>query len=112
VGASKADRKTLKRLTIDFYLDRKVLYKILFDETLLRYLNEADARKALREVYEQICSTHACGHIIARKIQRVSYFLMTLERNCIDYVTKCYKCQVYSDKINAPPVSLFNLTSP
>jgi hypothetical protein len=97
---------------MDFYLDKKVLDKRLFDETLLRYLNEADVRKALRGVHEEICSTHACGHIIARKIQTVSYFLMTLERNCIDYVRKCHKCQVYSDKINAPLASLFNLTSP
>jgi len=37
---------------------------------------------------------------------------MTLEKDCIDYVRKCHKCQVYSDKINALPAPLFNLTSP
>ena len=37
---------------------------------------------------------------------------MILENDCVDYVRKCHTCQVYSDKINAPLVPLFNLTSP
>jgi ribonuclease HI len=112
MGASKTDKKTLRRLAIDFYLDGEILYKRSFDGTLLRCLNEADARKALREVHEGICSTHASGHMIARKIQRAGYFWMTLEKDCIDYVRKCHKCQVYSDKVNMPPAPLFNLISP
>jgi hypothetical protein len=36
---------------------------------------------------------------------------MTIERDCIEYVTKCHKYQVYSDKINEAPTPLFNLTS-
>ncbi|XP_052312616.1 uncharacterized protein LOC112328848 [Populus trichocarpa] len=112
VGASKTDKKTLRRLATDFYLDGEILYKRSFDGTLLRCLNEADARKALREVHEGICSTHASGHMIARKIQRAGYFWMTLEKDCIDYVRKCHKCQVYSDKVNMPPAPLFNLISP
>jgi len=43
--------------------------------TLLRCLNETDARNALREVYEGICLTHANGHMIARKIQKGWLFL-------------------------------------
>jgi len=52
VGASKMDRKTLRRVAMDFYLDREILYKRLFDRTLLRWLNETDAKNALREVYK------------------------------------------------------------
>jgi hypothetical protein len=74
VGASKADRKTLRRLAMDFYLDGEVLYKRSFDGTLQRCLNEANARIALQEVHKGICSTHVSGHMIARKIQRVGYF--------------------------------------
>ncbi|XP_073264252.1 uncharacterized protein [Populus alba] len=72
---------------------------------------EYEAKNTLREVHEGICSTHASGQVMARKIQRAGYFWMTLEKDCIDYVRKCHKCQVYSDKINAPPAPLFNLTS-
>ncbi|XP_073261097.1 uncharacterized protein [Populus alba] len=49
---------------------------------------------------------------MARQMQRSGYFWMTMEKDCIDYVRKCHKCQVYSDKINAPPSPLFNMTSP
>ncbi|XP_073261648.1 uncharacterized protein [Populus alba] len=93
VGASKMDKKTLRRLVMDFYLDGEILYKRSFDGTLLRCLNETDAKNALREVHEGICSTHANEHMVARKIQRAGYFWMTLEKDCIDYVRKCHKCQ-------------------
>jgi hypothetical protein len=111
MGASKID-KNLGRLAMDFHLDGELLYKKSSDGTLLRCLDEAKAKDALWEVYEGICSTHTSGHVMARKIQRVGYFWMILEKDCINYVRKCHKCQVYSDKINAPPIPLFNLTSP
>jgi hypothetical protein len=112
MGASKIDKKTLRRLAIDFYLDKEILYKKSSDGTLLRCLDEVEAKDTLQEVYEGICSTYASGHMMARKIRRADYFWMTLEKDCIDYDQKCHKCWVYSDKINAPPVPLFNLTSP
>jgi hypothetical protein len=94
VGASKIDMKILRRLGMDFYLDGEVLYKRSSDKTLLRCLNEDKARNTLREVHKGIWSTHASGHVTAGKIQRASYFMITLERDCIDYVRKCYMCQV------------------
>ena len=77
---------------MDFYLHREILFKRSFDETLLRCLNETNARNVLQEVYERICSTHVSGHMMAMKIQRVGYFLMTLERDCINYFRKYHKC--------------------
>jgi hypothetical protein len=61
------DKKTLRRLAMGFYLDREIMYKRSFDGTLLRCLNAIDAKKALREVHEGICSTHASGHMMTRK---------------------------------------------
>jgi len=53
--ASKSDQKTLRRMTVDYYLDEEVLYKRSFDGTLLRCLSENKARKTLHEIYEGIC---------------------------------------------------------
>jgi hypothetical protein len=53
--ASKSDQKTLRRMTMDYYLDEEVLYKRSFDGTLLRCLSENKARKTLHEIYEGIC---------------------------------------------------------
>ena len=35
-----------------------------------------------------------------------------MERDCVDYVKKYHKCQIYGDKINAPPAPLSNMTLP
>jgi len=59
---------------MDFYLDGEILYKKSSDGTFLRCLDEFEAKSALREVHEGICSTHASGHVMARKIQRAGYF--------------------------------------
>ena len=37
---------------------------------------------------------------------------MTLENDCINYVRKCHKCQIYADKIHVPPTSLNVMVSP
>ena len=35
-----------------------------------------------------------------------------METDCIEYVRKCHKCQIYADKVNAPPFPLHNLVAP
>ncbi|XP_061951794.1 uncharacterized protein LOC133674601 [Populus nigra] len=75
-------------------------------------LNENEIEQALKEVHEGICATHANGHTMAKQIQRAGYFWLTMERDCVDYVKKCHKCQIYGYKINAPPAPLFNMISP
>ena len=59
---------------MNFYLDWEILYNKSSNGTLLRCLDEVEAKNALQEVHEGICSTYASGHIMARKIQRVDYF--------------------------------------
>ncbi|KAG5241524.1 RNA-directed DNA polymerase (Reverse transcriptase), Ribonuclease [Salix suchowensis] len=110
--ASKADKETLRRMATNFYLDGEILYRRSFDGTLLRCLDEKEIGQALEEVHEGICATHANGHTMAMQMQRSGYFWLTMERDCMAYVRKCHKCQVYGDKINAPPKPLFNMTSP
>ena len=43
---------------------------------------------------------------------RVGYYWMALENDCINYVRKCHKCQIYADKIHVPPTSLNIMASP
>ena len=37
---------------------------------------------------------------------------MTLENDCINYVRKCHKCQIYTDKIHVPSTFLKVMVSP
>jgi ribonuclease HI len=110
--ASKTNKKTLRRMAMEYFIDGEILYKRSFDGTLLRCLDRSEANKALYEVHGGICTVHANGHMMARQMQRAGYFWMTMEKDCIEFVRKCHKCQVYSDKINAPQLPLFNMVSP
>jgi hypothetical protein len=48
------DAKTLRRMTIDYYLDSEILYKRSFYWNMLRCLNEKETKQALQEVYKGI----------------------------------------------------------
>jgi hypothetical protein len=48
------DAKTLRRMTIDYYLDIEILYKRSFYWNMLRCLNEKETKQALQEVYKGI----------------------------------------------------------
>ena len=95
-------------MSMEYYIDGEILYKRSFDGTLLRCLGDLEANKALQEVHGGISTTHANGHMMARQMQRAGYFWLTMEKDCINFVRRCHKCQVYSDKVNAPPYKAFN----
>jgi len=50
IGASKIDKKTWRRLAMDFYVDGETLYKKSFDGTLLRCLDDMKV-KSREEIY-------------------------------------------------------------
>ena len=95
-----------------FFLDGDVLYKKGKDQILLRYVDANEAKKMVLEIHEGVCGTHASGHVMARYIMRVRYYWMTLEGDCINYVRKCHKCQIYTDKIHVSPTLLNVMVSP
>ena len=43
---------------------------------------------------------------------RAGYYWMTLESNCINYIRKCHKCQIYVNKIHVLPSPLYVMVSP
>jgi hypothetical protein len=43
--ASKINKKTLRRLAMDFYLDEESLYKKSSDKTLFRCLDDVEVKK-------------------------------------------------------------------
>jgi ribonuclease HI len=92
--ASKTNKKTLRRMAMEYFIDGEILYKRSFDGTLLRCLDRSEANKALYEVHGGICTVHANGHMMARQMQRAGYFWMTMEKDCIEFVRKCHKCGV------------------
>ncbi|XP_017972718.1 PREDICTED: uncharacterized protein LOC18601752 [Theobroma cacao] len=106
------DKRTLRRLAMGFFLSGEVLYKRSRDQVLLRCVDVAKANKIMKEVHERTYGAHANGHMLARQIMRAGYYWLTLESDCINFARKCYKCQVYADRIHAPPAPLHVFTAP
>ena len=50
IGACKIDKKTLRRMAMDFYLDGETLYKKSSYGTLLRYWDDVEAKSG-EEIY-------------------------------------------------------------
>ncbi|XP_040942346.1 uncharacterized protein [Gossypium hirsutum] len=59
--ATENEKRTLRRLAIDYVLDGEILYKRRKDQVLLRCVDAVEAKKILEEVHEGICGTHASG---------------------------------------------------
>lgn len=64
---SKADKKNLQRLFMNFFLNREVIYKRSFSDTLLRCVDTNQTQKIISELYEGVCITHANGHMMAHQ---------------------------------------------
>ncbi|XP_017974555.1 PREDICTED: uncharacterized protein LOC108661607 [Theobroma cacao] len=106
------DKRTLRRLATGFFLSKEVLYKKSQDQILLRCVDATEANKIMEEVHEGTCGAHANGHMLARQIMRAGYYWLTLESDCINFVRRCHKCQIYADRIHAPPAPLHVFTAP
>ncbi|XP_040930113.1 uncharacterized protein [Gossypium hirsutum] len=63
--ASENDKRTLRRLAIDYVVDGDILYKRRKDQVLLRYVDAVEAKKILEEVHEDVGGTHANGFTMA-----------------------------------------------
>ena len=88
-GASLKDKKTLRRLAGNFYLNGDVFYKRNFDMVLLRCVDRHEADLLMTKVREGSFGTDSNGHAMARKILRAGYYWLTMESDCCKYVKKC-----------------------
>ncbi|WJX23763.1 hypothetical protein P8452_12952 [Trifolium repens] len=111
-GASNKDKKTLRRLSGNFFLNGDVLCKRNFDMVLLRCVDRHEADMLMHEVHEGSFGTHSNGHAMAKKMLIAGYYWMTMESDCCKHVKRYHKCQIYADKIHVPPTLLNVLSSP
>nr|XP_027088541.1 uncharacterized protein LOC113709895 [Coffea arabica] len=110
--ASTNDKGFLRRMASKFFLNGEVLYKRTSDLNLLRCIDEDEAQYMMKEVHSGVCGSHMNGHLLAKKIMRTGYFWLTMERDCIDFVQRCIKCQLHGDVIRAPPTELHSMIAP
>lgn len=108
---SITDNKYLRKLSSKFFLSGGVMYKRNNDSVLLRCVNKQEVNQTIMGIHEGSFGTHATGNTMVKKILRDGYYWMTMEVDCHCHVQTFHKCQIYTDKIHAPPMPLNILTS-
>ncbi|XP_070002320.1 uncharacterized protein [Nicotiana sylvestris] len=101
--ANPTQKRTLQRLSNNFFHSGGVLYSRTPDLGLLMCVNAKEASRLLEEIHVGTCGPHMNGFIFAKKIFGAGYFWMTMETDCIQYVQKYHRCQIHADMIKIPP---------
>ena len=70
VGASNKDKKTLRRLAGNFFLNEDVIYKRNHDMVLLICVHRHEEEMLMHEIHEGSFGTHANGNSMAKKMLR------------------------------------------
>ena len=78
---------------------------------LLRCINRDEADYMMKEVHNGVCKPYLNGRLLAKKIMRTGYFWLTIEHDCVDFIKKCAKCQIYADVIHALSTELHSMTA-
>lgn len=89
---SNWDKKILRRLASNFFLNGDVVYKRNHDTMLFRCVDRHEADLLIKEIHEGSFGTHVNRHAMAKKILMASYYWLTMESNYFRYVKKCHKC--------------------
>ena len=89
-----------------------MLYRKDLNGNLFRVLENHKSRVALQEVHVGIYGSHTSGFKLAKKIIRMGYFQPTMEKDSINYVKTCKKCQIHGNLIHAPVEEFNPLATP
>nr|XP_033511255.1 uncharacterized protein LOC117276036 [Nicotiana tomentosiformis] len=104
--------RTIRRLASGVFLSGGILYKRTPDLGLLRCIDAKQASTIMAEVHFGVCGPHMSEYVLAKKILRIGYYWLTMERDCISFVRKCHQCQAHGDLIHSPPSELHTMSAP
>uniref|UniRef100_A0A2N9HN86 Uncharacterized protein n=1 Tax=Fagus sylvatica TaxID=28930 RepID=A0A2N9HN86_FAGSY len=69
-------------------------------------------RRKNREIHEGICGSHTGGRSLAHRALTQGYWWPYMQKDAVDYVRKCDKCQRFSHSLHQPAGELQPLVSP
>ncbi|KAL0291477.1 UNVERIFIED_CONTAM: hypothetical protein Scaly_2636100 [Sesamum calycinum] len=70
---------------------------------LIEYLKHGEeVLEAMIEAYSGICGARQSGPKLHFRIKRMFYYWLTMVKDCLKYVKKCYSCQLYTNFIHQP----------
>jgi hypothetical protein len=104
--SKRADR-TVRRMAFKYVLMDNDLYRRTVDNLLLKCLNEDQARVAMGQVHEGICSTHQLAHKMKWLLRHVGFYWPMMINDCFRYYKGCKACQKFGD-IQLAPTAMLN----
>ena len=73
------------------------LYERGFSLPYLKCLNPEEAMYVLREIYEGVCGNHSGPRSLVGKAIRAGYFWSTMQKDTVELIKKCDKCQRFGN---------------
>ncbi|XP_070002348.1 uncharacterized protein LOC142166001 [Nicotiana tabacum] len=105
---SRALRAKAARFSLD---ENETLYRT-FDGPLAVCLGLGDTDYVLREIREGTCRSYFGADSLVRKVIRAGYYWDNMEKDIMEFVRKCDKCQRFAPIIHQPGEQLHLVLSP
>ncbi|KAL0456022.1 UNVERIFIED_CONTAM: hypothetical protein Slati_0941400 [Sesamum latifolium] len=102
----KDEARRVKKVSGRFFIEGGYLFKKSFTTPVLRCLNSEEAWEVMKEIHEGSCGNHTGGRSLATKILRNGYFWPTIQRDSIQMVRTCVKCQMHGNVHHAPAIEI------
>ncbi|KAL0368519.1 UNVERIFIED_CONTAM: hypothetical protein Scaly_1070800 [Sesamum calycinum] len=114
-GSLPTDRKetkTIRTRATHFTMIGGELYKRGFSQPYLKCPDPERAEYVLREVHEASCRNHSGGRSLADKILRQGYFWPSIQKDAMDMVRRCQKCQEHANITYTPATLMQPIPNP
>ena len=106
------EAKKIKKRAVRFTILNDKLYKMGFSQPYLRCVELEEAKYVLEEVHRGICGDHIGVKSLVQKIIRVGYFAPTMQKDAMDFVKGCDRCQRYGNVQRVPGEKMTTISSP
>uniref|UniRef100_A0A2N9EIF7 Integrase zinc-binding domain-containing protein n=1 Tax=Fagus sylvatica TaxID=28930 RepID=A0A2N9EIF7_FAGSY len=109
----KKEAEIIRRKTARFWLSKDLkLYRRSFSGPYLLCVHPDVIEDLLYEIHEGICGSHTGGRSLAHRALTQGYWWPYMQKDAVDYVRKCDKCQRFSHSLHQPAGELQPLVSP
>lgn len=83
----------LKQKALKYVMIREDLYRRSFNGTLLKYVNQVESVRLMREVHEGLCSSHRSSPMMKWLFIQHRYYWTRITIDCHQYAKGCIECQ-------------------
>uniref|UniRef100_A0A2N9I0Z3 Integrase catalytic domain-containing protein n=1 Tax=Fagus sylvatica TaxID=28930 RepID=A0A2N9I0Z3_FAGSY len=99
----KKEAEIIRRKTARFWLSKDLkLYRRSFSGPYLLCVHPDVIEDLLYEIHEGICGSHTGGRSLAHRALTQGYWWPYMQKDAVDYVRKCDKCQRFSHSLHQP----------